>query len=139
MLQDNDSRNSRNQESAERPLPTIPQKAEYRRDAKTHQDRDRLNMSVLPGDELVFLQIGYVVVRLIVIQLEKQPADVRVKKAFRNAIRIIVVIHMLMMAPMFACPCQNRVLESGRTKDEDKKPNWPAGLEGKVREKPMVT
>src|SRR5437773_683625 len=107
MLQHYDSRNPGDQESAERSLPPIPQKAENGRDAETNQDRDPLDISILPTDQLVFLQIGYVVVRLIVIQLEKQPADVRVKKAFRNAIRIIVVIHMLMMAPMFARPHQN--------------------------------
>ncbi len=49
------------------------------------------------------------------------------------------MIHMFVMAAMFACPHQNRVLESGRAKDEDEKPNWPAGLESNVREKPMIT
>ena len=63
----------------------------------------------------------------------------RVEETFRNAVRIVVMIHMLMMAPMFACPHQNRVLESPRAKDENEKPNWPACLEGNVREKPMIT
>ena len=74
---------------------------------KLTSDRDPLDVSILPPDELVFLQVGYVVVRLIGIQLEKQPSDMRVKKAFRNAIRIIVMIHMFVMAPMFARPHQN--------------------------------
>ena len=33
-------------------------------------------------NELVFLQVGYVVVRLIGIQLENQPSDMRKKKPF---------------------------------------------------------
>jgi hypothetical protein len=71
MLQHNDSRNPRDQESAECSTPPIPQKAEDCRDAETDEDRDPLDVSILPADELVFLQVGYVVVRLIGIQLEK--------------------------------------------------------------------
>src|SRR5438477_3052013 len=76
---------------------------------------------------------------LIVAQLEKEPSDVRIEESFRNEVRILIMIHMLMMAAMFTCPHQNRVLESGRAKDENKKPNWPACLESNVREKPVIT
>src|SRR4026209_656302 len=100
----NDSRNPRDQESSESSLPSIPQKAEDGRDAEADQDGDPLDVSILPANELVFLQVGYVVVRLIGLQLEKQPSDMRVKKPFRNTVRIIVMIHMLMMTPMFARP-----------------------------------
>jgi hypothetical protein len=82
MLQHNDSRNPRDQESTERSLPSIPQKAEDGRDAETDQDRDPLDVSILPANELVFLQVGYVVVRLIGLQLEKQPSDMREKNPF---------------------------------------------------------
>ena len=71
MLQHNDSRNSRDQESTERSMPPIPQSAEDGRDTETYQDRDPLDVSILPANELVFLQVGYVVVRLIGIELEK--------------------------------------------------------------------
>src|SRR6476646_7112230 len=107
MLQHNDSRDPCDQESAARSLPPIPQKAENGRDAETDQDRDPLDISILPANELVFLQVGYVVVRLIAIQLEKQPSNMREKETFRNTVRIVVVIHMLMMTPMFACPHQH--------------------------------
>ena len=139
MLQHNDSRDPRDQESTERSLPSIPQKAEDGRDAETDQDRDPLDVSILPANELVFLQVGYVVVRLIGIQLEKQPSDMRVKKPFRNTVRIIVMIHMLMMTPMFARPHQNRVFKRGGAKNKCEKPDRPACLEGNVREKPMIT
>ena len=98
-----------------------------------------MHISILPADKPVFLEIGYVVVWLIVMELEKEPSDVRVEETFRNTVGILVMIHVLVMAPMFACPHQNRVLERPRAKDENEKPNWPAGLEGNVREKPMIT
>src|SRR6185437_11737996 len=107
VLQHNDSRNPSDQETAERSLPSIPKKTEDGRNTKTDQYRDPLNVSILPANELVFLEIGYVVIRLIGVQLEKQPSDMRVKESFGNTVRIIVVIHMLVMTPMFACPHQN--------------------------------
>ena len=61
MLQHNDSRNPRDQESTERSMPSIPQRAEDGRDAETDEDRDPLDVSILPADELVFLKVGDVV------------------------------------------------------------------------------
>src|SRR6476660_4852293 len=107
MLQHNDSRDPSDQETTERSLPSIPQKAEDCRDAEANQTRDPLNVSILPANELVFLQVGYVVVQLIGLQLEKQPSNMRETETFRNTVRIVVVIHMLMMTPMFACPHQH--------------------------------
>ena len=107
MLQHNDSRNPRDQESTERSMPSIPQSAEDGRDTEADQDRDPLDVPILPANELVFLQVGYVILRLIGIQLEKQPSDMRVEKPFRNTVWIIVMIDMLMMTPMFARPHQN--------------------------------
>ena len=106
MLQDNDSRNSRNQKSAKCAEPPIPEKTEHGRQAKTDDDRNPLNISILPADELVPLEIGHVVVRLLIVQLKKQPADVRVKESLRDAIRIIVMIHVFVMPAMFARPHQ---------------------------------
>src|SRR5439155_4259039 len=118
MLQHNDSRNPRDQESAKRSIPSVPQKPEDCRDAEADQDRDPLDVSILPANELVFLQVGYVVVWLIGLQLEKQPSDMREKKSFRNTVRIVVVIHMLMMTPMFARPHQNRIFKRGGAKNK---------------------
>jgi hypothetical protein len=139
MLQHNDSRNPRDQESAERSLPPIPQKAEDGRDPEADQDRDPLDVPILPANELVFLQVRYVVVRLIGLQLEKQPTDVREKEPFRNTVRIIVVIHMFVMASMFVRPHQNRIFKRGGAKNKCEKPDRPACLEGNVREKAMIT
>src|SRR5438552_18448765 len=119
-------------------MPSIPQKAEDHRDAETDQDRDPLDVSILPANELVFLQVGYVVVRL-GLQPEKQPSDMREKTSFRNTVRIIVVIHMLMMTPMFARPHQHRIFKRAGAKNKCEEPDRPACLEGNVREKPMIT
>jgi hypothetical protein len=118
MLQHNDSRNPRDQESTERSMPSIPQSAEDGRDTEADQDGDPLDVPILPANELVFLQVGYVVVRLIVLQLEKQPTDMREKKSFRNTVRIFVMIHMLMMTPMFTRPHQNRIFKRAGAKNE---------------------
>ena len=139
MLQYNDSRDPRDQETTERSLPSIPQKAEDCRDTEADQDGDPLDVPILPANELVFLQVRYVVVRLIGIQLEKQPTDMREKEPFRNTVRIIVMIDMLMMSPMFARPHQNRVFKGSGAKNKREQPDRPACLEGNVREKPMIT
>ena len=131
-MQDNDSRNSCDQEPAERSLPSIQEKAESCRDAKADQDGDPLHMSVLPANKFVLLKIGDIVVWRIWLQLEKQPADVRVKEAFRNAVRVIVMIDMFMMAAMFARPHQDRVFKRGGAKNNCEKPDRPAGLESDV-------
>src|SRR6476661_9192286 len=120
-------------------MPSIPQKAEDWWNAETDQSRDPLNVSILPANELVFLQVGYVVVRLIGLQLENQPTDMREKEPFRNTVRIIVMIHMLMMTPMFTRPHQNRVFKRAGAKNKCEQPDRPACLEGNVREKPMIT
>ena len=52
-------------------------------------------MAILPADKLVFLQVRHIVVGLLRLQLEKQPSDVREEKAFRNTVRILVVIDMM--------------------------------------------
>jgi len=39
-------------------------------------------VSILPADKLVFLEVGYVFVWLIVFQFEKKPSDMRIKKPF---------------------------------------------------------
>ena len=139
MLQHNDSRNPRDQESAERSMPYIPQSAEDGWDTEADQDGDPLDVPILPANELVFLQVRYLVVRLIGLQLEKQPTDMREKETFRNTVRIIVMINMLMMTPMFACPHQNRISKRAGAKNKCEEPDRPACLEGNVREKPMIT
>ena len=62
MLKNNDAGDAGDQKGTERSRPSIPQKAEERWWTETDQDRDQLNMSILPADELVFLKVGDVIV-----------------------------------------------------------------------------
>jgi hypothetical protein len=133
MLQHNDSRNPRDQESTERSMPSIPQSAEDGRNTEADQNGDPLDVPILPANELVFLQVRYVVVRLIGLQLEKQPTDMREKETFRNTVRIIVMIHMFVMAPMFARPHQDRIFKGGRAKNEDEEFDRKPGAKREMR------
>ena len=63
----------------------------------------------------------------------------RVEESFRNAVRVIVMVYMFVMAPMFARPHQNRVFKRSGAKNKCEQSNRPTGLEAKVREEPMVT
>ena len=63
----------------------------------------------------------------------------RVEETFRDAVGIIVVIDVLVMAAMFACPHQDRVFKSGRAEDEREEPHRPARLKVDVRKKPVIT
>src|ERR1700674_606907 len=104
MLQDDYARHAGDEESAERSLPSVPKKADHRRQDEADHDRDRLDMPVLPADQFVSLEIGYIIERMVGVQLEKEPTDVGVKEAFRDAVGIVIMIDVLVMAPMFACP-----------------------------------
>src|SRR5207237_4237408 len=106
--------------------------------AQANQDSYPVDIAILPADDLVFLQISYVIVWLIRVQLEKQPSDMRIKEAFRDTVRIIVMIHVLVMASMFARPHQDRILKRASAKDKCEKPDRPGCLKGNMREKPMV-
>src|ERR1043166_293037 len=139
MLQDNDARDAGNEESPERALPSAPEKTQQRGQSETDENGDGLHMSILPADEAVFLKIGHVVVGLIGIELKQEPADMGVKKSFRDAVGIIVMIDVFMVAAMFACPHQDGVFEGGRAEDEDEKAQWPACLEGPMREQTVIT
>jgi hypothetical protein len=98
-----------------------------------------LDVSILPDNEGISLQVRHIVVGLRWIQFENQPANVREEEAFRDAVRIIIVIDVLVVAAMFARPHENRVFKSGRAEDEGEEPHGPRGLEGDVREEPVIT
>src|SRR6267143_3560462 len=95
-------------------------------------------MSMLPHHQRIFLQIGHVIERRLGPELEQQPADVRVEKTFCDVVRVFLVIDMFMVAPMLACPHQNRILESARAKNHGEEADRQFCMESRMREKPMV-
>ena len=97
-----------------------------------------MDVSILPDNQSISLQVRHIVVGFSWIQFENQPANVREEETFRNAVGIIIVIDVLVMAAMFARPHENRVFKSGRAKDEREEPHRPRRLESDVREEPVI-
>ena len=97
-----------------------------------------MDISVLPDNQAISLQVRHIVVGFRWIQFENQPANVREEETFRSAVGIIIVIDVLVMAAMFARPHENRVFKGGRAKDEREKADGPRRLESDVREEPVI-
>src|SRR6266404_5485490 len=105
MLNQDDSRDARDQERAQRTAPPVPNRAQQRRKNKTHYDREQMDVTMLPTNERVPLQIGDVIEWRIGFHFEQEPADMRIPKSFRDAVGIVVVvIDEFVMTPMFARP-----------------------------------
>jgi len=132
VLQDDDAGDAREEKGTESAVPSIPDKTESRREDEADQDCDRLHMAILPADKLVFLQVRHIVVGLLRLQLEKQPSDVREEKAFRNTVRILVVIDMLMVTPVLARPHEDGILKRAGAEDEREQPDRPTRPKGFV-------
>ena len=60
------------------------------------------------------LQIGFR------FQLEHQPTDVRKKQAPGDTIGVVIMIHMLMVIPMFGSPPEDGTLKGRGSKDDGK-------------------
>jgi hypothetical protein len=54
---------------------------------------------------------------------------VGIKETFADAIRIVIMIHVLVMAAMFTGPKKNGILKCGSAKDDGKEPHDPVSLE----------
>ena len=103
MLKDDDFGYAADEKTTERADPAVPERAKQSRQNKTHQHRKRMNVSMLPHYQWIFLQIGDVIERRLRLELEQKPADVRMKKTFADIVRVFVVIDMFMMAAMVTC------------------------------------
>ena len=139
VLKDDDARHPRNEKAAEGRDPAAPGQANDRRQHEGDQSADPVDVTMLPKDERIFLQIGHVVERRVRVELEHQPSDVGVKETFRDAIRVFVVVDMLMVGTMFAGPEECRVFKSARAEDQREESYAPVCLEGEVRKESMVT
>ena len=97
-----------------------------------------MDVSVLPDNQSISLQVRHIVVGLRRTQFENQPANVGKEETLRDAVRIIIVIDVLVMAAMFTRPHENRVFKSGRAEDEREEPHGPRSLESDMREEPVI-
>src|SRR5438874_634243 len=107
MLNEDDLCDAANQETAERANPAIPHRTKRNRHTETDDYGEEMDVPMLPHDKPVFLQVVDVIERRMRQELEQKPADVSVKKSFRDVVRIILFIDVFVMTPVFACPHQD--------------------------------
>lgn len=139
VLQGDDSGDAGQEEGSEGANPSIPKETQHGRNDEAHDHGDPLDVSILPDHQAISLQVRDIVVRLGWIQFENQPANVREEESFRDAVGIVVVIDVLVMAAMFARPHEDRVFKSGRAEDEREETHRPGRLKSDVREEPVIT
>jgi len=63
---------------------------------------------------------------------------VGIKETFADTIRIVIMVHMLVVAAVFAGPKKNGILKCGSAEDDRKEPHNPVSLESQMRKKSMV-
>src|SRR5437016_3523958 len=107
MLQHDHARHACNEKGAKRSPPSVPKKADHDRDEEADYNRDRLDMPMLPADQFVSLKVADIIQGMIGMQFEKEPADMRVKETFRDAVGIVVIIDILVVAAVLARPGQD--------------------------------
>ena len=139
MLQHDDSCDAGDEEPAQGGNRSAPKKADRCRENEGNEGSDPVNVSVLPDNEPIALQIRNVIKWRKRFQFEHQPADVRVKKPFADVVRILLLVDVLMMRSMFAGPEKNGILEGARTKKEGQQSNSPMCLKSAMGVEPMVT
>jgi LysR substrate binding domain len=120
MLKNYYAGDTSNQEGTKDSRPSVPKIAQDWGQDEADHDCNPLDMSMLPADELVSLQVGHVIQWMFGVELEEQPTNMRVEKFLRYAVRIIVMIDMLTMPTVFARPRQSRVLEGRCSQNENK-------------------
>src|SRR5262249_54414794 len=119
--------------------PAVPREpGECWQDEADH-DGEQMNMSMLPHDQRVFLQVGNVIEGRLWPEFKQQPADMGVKKTFADVVRGFIVIDMFMMAAVIACPHQNRILERSSAKNDCEQSHRQFGAESHVRKQTVIT
>ncbi len=139
VLQHNNFRHAADEKTAERADPAVPQRADQCRQTKAHQHREQMNMSMLPHHERIFFEIGHVIERRLRPELEQEPADVRVKKTFRDVVRVFVMIDMFMVATVIARPHQYRILKRGRAENDRKQTHRESCAKRRMRKQAVIT
>jgi hypothetical protein len=93
---------------------------------------------MLPHHEPVFLQIDNVVKGRRRLELEKQPADVRLEKPLPNVVGVVLMIDVFVMRPMLTRPEQHRVFKCRGAEDQREEPYAPVRLKCEVRVEPVI-
>ena len=138
MLEGNDAGYAGNKKRAQRRWPTAPRITNRRGQHECDDRANPVDVAVLPHHKSVFLQIDNVVKGRRRLELEKQPADVRLEKPLPNVVGVVLMINVLVMRPVFTRPEQHGVFEGRCAKEQREELDAPVRLECKVRVKPMI-
>ena len=138
MLKHDDFGYAADEKTTECADPPVPERAEQGRQNKTHKHRKRMNVSMLPHYQRIFLQIGHVIEWRLRLELEQHPADVRMKKSFGDIVRVVFVVDMFMMPAMIARPHQDRIFERRRAKDQREQAHRQTCAKSRVRKQTVI-
>ena len=130
VLKHYDTEHARYKKGAEGRFPASPHKADTRREHEGDQDGNQMNIAILPSQERILSQVSNVIEVRFGLNLEHQPAHVGVKEALLDTIRIVIVIHMLVVAAMFTGPKENRILKRPSSENNREEPHDPVSLKG---------
>jgi len=138
MLQAHHPGDAANQKTTEGTDGPLIKPSQAGRENKPDKNGEGMDITMLEPDEGVPIEIRYIIEGRLRIDLEKQPADVRMEETLADVIRILLVIDELVMPAMLGGPHDRRVLERRGAKDKGEKANRPMGLEGEMREKAVI-
>ena len=85
----------------------IPDRAQGCRQTHADQDRQEMDVAMLPHHPGILLQVVHVIEGRLRQKLEEQPADVGVKKTFADVVRVFLVIDVLVVPAVLARPHQD--------------------------------
>ena len=112
--------------------------AEDGRHHEAHEGADPLDVAVLPHDEGVGLEVLDVGDGCRRLEAEEEPADMGVKEALGDIVRVFVFIHVLMVDTVVGAPIMGRILERSGAEEQDEELHGPLGLEGNVGKQAVV-
>jgi len=138
VVNKNDTRCSRDEESAKRGHRAAVDPPDQGRQEKADDDRDRDIVFVLPPCQAILLEVAHPSERGLGAGAEKQPADVGVEEPLGNIVGVLVVINKLVMSPMISAPAEGRTLKGRRPEEQGIELDWPSGIKREVREQTVV-
>jgi hypothetical protein len=138
MLEADDAGDAANEEAAEGADGPLVKPPRQRGKTEANEDGQEVDVAVLNADERILVEVGNVIERGGGVELEHEPADVGVKEALADVVRILVVIDMLVMAAMLGRPHEGGVLEGSGAKEEGEETDGPMRLEREMGEVAMI-
>ena len=108
LLHENNSKSANNKEASKRSNHAAHREVtnDGRENQPCHKGNEDIEF-VLKTNQRITTEIFHVVHRLLGIELEKNPTDMRPKEALGNVIRILIVVGVLVVTPMIGSPVED--------------------------------